>query len=71
MAIEQLLVPAVSGDQSVRDISKQVHTIPGVRLVVVNLANKSVRVEHDGRADLMAILRAINAAGYAEVAVLA
>lgn len=70
MAVEQLLVPAVSGDQSVRDISKQIYALSGVWLVVVNLANKSVRVEHDGRAELTAILRAIRAAGYAEVAVL-
>ena len=71
MAIEQLLVPAVSGDQSVRDISKTVNEVPGVRLVVVNLADKSVRIEHDGRAELDTLIQAINDAGYEQVAVLA
>lgn len=71
MAVEQLLVPAMSGDQSVRDIGKTVNEVPGVRLVVVNLADKSVRIEHDGRAELDALIQAINDAGYDQVAVLA
>ncbi|HNP72539.1 MAG TPA: heavy metal-associated domain-containing protein [Kouleothrix sp.] len=71
MAIEQLLVPEVSGDQSVRNISRTVNEVPGVRMVVVNLADKSVRIEHDGRANLETLIQAINDAGYEQVAVLA
>jgi copper chaperone CopZ len=70
MAVEQLLVPNITGDQSVRAISAAVGALPGVRLVVVSLADKSVRIEHDGSVGLAALIQAINDAGYDQVAVL-
>ena len=71
MAVEQLLVPNLIGDQSVRTISAAVGALPGVWLVVVSLADKSVRVEHDGSVGLETLIQAINDAGYNQVAVLA
>jgi copper chaperone CopZ len=71
LAVEQLLVPGITGDQSVRVISAAVAALPGVRLVVVSLAGKSVRIEHDGRVSLEALIQVINDAGYDQVAVLA
>jgi copper chaperone len=43
---------------------------PGVRQVAVNLEDKSVRVDHDGRVSAERMMRAINAAGYDDVCVL-
>jgi copper chaperone CopZ len=69
-AVEQFLVPGVWCDQCVRAITKEVGAIQGVRLVVVNLEDKTVRVEHDGHVDITTLLRAIKQAGYDEVALL-
>jgi len=71
MAVEQFLVPGVVSDDSVRAISAAVNILPGVRLVTVNIAHKSVRVEHNGHANVAEVIHAIKALGYAEVAILA
>ena len=71
MAVEYLLVPDISGDADVRAISAALYALPGVRLVTVSLPDRRVRVEHDRRAGLEELLRAINGAGYQQVAVLA
>ena len=70
MAVEQFLVPGIAGAEAVRAIGSAVRAVPGVRLVRVSLADKSVRVEHDGSADAGRLMRAIRAAGYAEVMLL-
>jgi copper chaperone CopZ len=70
MAVEQLLVPAIASVDAVRTISSAVRAVPGVRLVTVNLATRSVRVEHDGSVRPEVIIQAIQRAGYAEVAIL-
>jgi copper chaperone len=70
MVVEQLLVPGVSCDHCVRAISNALGALRGVQLVTVNLDDKSVRVEHDGRASVQELIRAINEAGYDRVAVL-
>ena len=63
-------VPDISCDHCVRAITKEVSTLPGVAQVVVDLADKSVRVNHDGNVSTEDVMRAINEAGYDEVAVL-
>ena len=70
METEQLLVPEISCNHCVRAISDAVNALPGVQLVTVDLAGKTVRVAHDRRTDLAAIMAAINDAGYKEIAVL-
>ena len=70
MALDLFRVPDVSCDQCVRAITQAVGALPGVRLVTVSLADKSVRVEHDGNVDPAALIRAINAAGYQDVSML-
>lgn len=71
MAIEQFLVPDVSCQHCVKAITEEVNTIKGVQQVVVNLSNKSVRVEHDGSVSLQSLIDAIKDAGYEEISVLA
>jgi copper chaperone CopZ len=70
VAVEYLLVPDVSGDDDVRVISAALTLLPGVRLVTVSSIDKRVRVEHDGRASVEELLRAISAAGYQQVRLL-
>ena len=70
MAVDQFLVPGISCDHCVRTITKAVGALQGVRLVVVNLEDKSVRVDHDGHVGTATLLRAIKQAGYDEVALL-
>jgi copper chaperone len=71
MAVDQFRVPAVSCDHCVRAITQEVSALQGVQQVAVNLADKSVRVEHNGSVKTEELVRAINEAGYDEVAVLA
>ena len=70
MAVDQFYVPGIAGDRSVRAISAELSRLPGVRLVLVDLATHSVRVEHNGSVDTTALIQAIKQAGYAEVATL-
>ncbi len=70
MAIEQFRVPAVSCQHCIRAITTEVQAIKGVQTVVVNLNDKSVRIEHDGSVGVDTLMQAINEAGYDEVAVL-
>jgi copper chaperone CopZ len=55
----------------VRAITEEVSVLPGVQQVVVNLGDKSVRVNHEGKVSLNELIKAINEAGYDEVSVLA
>ncbi len=71
MIIEYLLVPSISNQRSARAIRAALEALPGVQLVTVGAADNRVRVEHDGRTDLAAIIAAIRAAGHPDVAVLA
>ena len=71
MITDYFRVPEISGDLSVRAITKAVSSLTGVQRVVVDLSEKSVRVDHDGRAGIAAIMRAIADAGYGKVFVLA
>ncbi len=68
--IEIFRVPGVSCDHCVRTIQQEVGALEGVRRVQVNLADKSVRVEHTGQTTVQQIIRAIDEAGYDEIAVL-
>lgn len=70
MAVDLFRVPGVSCDQCVRVISQSVGALAGVRFVTVSLADKSVRVEHNGHIDPATLIRAINAAGYQDVSML-
>jgi copper chaperone CopZ len=71
MAVEYLLVPSVSGDHDVQVISAALGALPGVLLVTVSLIDRQVRIEHTGRTSVAELIRAISAAGYSQVAILA
>lgn len=70
MSSDQFRVPAMSCQHCVNAITKEVNALPGVQQVVVSLTDKSVRVDHDTRVTVDDLIRAINEAGYDEVAVL-
>ncbi len=63
-------VPGISCQHCVDAITNAVRALPGVQQVVVNLSDKSVRVDHDRQVAVDDLIRAINNAGYDEVAVL-
>jgi copper chaperone CopZ len=71
MFVEYLLVPGIASNHDVHAISKALGALPGVLLVTVSLSNRQVRVEHDSRTTAEALIRALSAAGYAQVAMLA
>jgi copper chaperone CopZ len=71
MAVEYLLVPGITGDHDVQAINAALGSLPGVLLVTVSLIDRRVRVEHTGRTSVEELIRALSAAGYAQVAVLA
>jgi copper chaperone len=71
MAVEQFLVPDVSCQHCVKAITNEVSTLKGVQQVVVNLSNKSVRVEHDGSVSVNSLMDAIKEAGFDEISALA
>lgn len=71
MTTDMFRVPGVSCDHCVRAITQEVSALPGVQQVVVDLADKSVRVNHEGKVGMKELIDAINEAGYDEVAVLA
>ena len=71
MAVEQFRVEGVSCQHCVQAITKEVGALKGVQAVRVNLADKTVRVEHSGDVGVNALVDAIKEAGYDEVAVLA
>jgi copper chaperone CopZ len=71
MAVEYLLIPGMAGDHDARVISAALGALPGVLLVTVSLADRRVRVEHTGRTSVEELIRAISAAGYSQVAILA
>lgn len=70
MSSDQFRVPAMSCQHCVNAITKEVNALPGVQQVVISLTDKSVRVDHDTRVTVDDLIRAINEAGYDEVAVL-
>ncbi|MGQ9547455.1 MAG: heavy-metal-associated domain-containing protein [Roseiflexus sp.] len=70
MTSDLFYVPAISCQHCVNAITKAVRALPGVQQVVVNLGDKSVRVDHDRRVAVDDLIRAINDAGYDEVSVL-
>ena len=71
MTTDQFRVPGVSCEHCVRAITEEVSGLPGVQQVVVNLDDKSVQVNHEGKVGLNELIKAINEAWYDEVSVLA
>ncbi|MDQ2997799.1 MAG: heavy-metal-associated domain-containing protein [Chloroflexota bacterium] len=71
MAVEYLLIPSIASDHDVQVISAALGALPGVLLVTVSLIDRRVRVEHIGRTSIEQLVRALTAAGYTQVAVLA
>jgi len=71
MTTDRFLVPGVSCAHCVRAITDEVSALPGVQQVVVNLEDKSVKIDHEGKVGLNTLIQAINEAGYDEVSVLA
>lgn len=70
MTTDYFRVPRVSCQHCVRAITNEVRTLPGVEQVDVNVADKSVRVQHAGKVSTEELIRAINEAGFDEVSVL-
>ena len=71
MTVEYLLVPSITGTHDVQAISAALGALPGVLLVTVSLVDRRVRIEHTGRVGVEDLMRALNEAGYEQVAVLA
>ena len=71
MTVEYLLVPSIAGNHDVQVISAALGALPGVLLVTVSLIDRRVRVEHTGRTSVEELIRALSAAGYSQVTVLA
>lgn len=71
MTIDQFRVADISCEHCVRAITKEVSAVPGVHQVVVDLNDKSVRVEHEDSVNATVLMQAIKDAGYDEIAVLA
>jgi copper chaperone CopZ len=70
MTIEYMRVPALHTQQDSQSIEAAVQAVPGVWQVVANLADQTVRIEHDGSTQVSTLIAAIKQAGYAEVFVL-
>lgn len=70
MISDQFRVPGMSCQHCVNAITRAVRSLPGVHQVIVNLGDKSVRVDHDQQVTADDLIRAINDAGYDEVAIL-
>jgi copper chaperone len=60
----------MSCQHCVNAITKEVSAVPGVATVAINLADKTVKVEHSEQVSAATLIEAINEAGYDEVAVL-
>jgi copper chaperone CopZ len=71
MAVEYLLIPGIAGDHDVQVITAALGALPSVLLVTVGLVDRRVRVEHTGRTSIEELIRALSAAGYSQVAILA
>lgn len=67
MTTKQFHVPEVSCQHCVNAITKEVSALPGVERVDVALSSKLVTVEHGPEIDTIAIVAAINEAGYDQV----
>ena len=65
-----MIIPSLASDQDVQVISAALGALPGVLLVTVSLVDRRVRVEHTGHTSVEELIRALSAAGYAQVAVL-
>jgi copper ion binding protein len=70
MIVDQFRVSEISCQHCVNAITKEVSALPGVKEVKVNLADKSVRVEHTEDVRVADLVKAINEAGYDDVATL-
>jgi copper ion binding protein len=70
MSTDQFRVPEMSCQHCVNAITKEVSAVPGVKLVSINLADKTVKVDHEASVAASTLIKAINEAGYDEVAVL-
>lgn len=70
MTTDQFRVPEISCQHCVNAITKEVSAVPGVKQVSVNLAEKTVKVDHEASVATVTLIKAINEAGYDEVAVL-
>jgi copper chaperone CopZ len=70
MILEILSVPKMRSRTDRWAITAALEAVPGVRRVLANQADRTVRVERDDDSSLAAILKAVKDAGY-EVSVLA
>jgi copper chaperone CopZ len=71
MAVEYLYIPSITSDHDVQVISAVLGALPGVLLVTVSVVDRRVRIEHTGRTSVEELIRALSAAGYSQVAILA
>ncbi len=71
MIVEYVLVPSIASEHDVQAVSAALSALPGVLLVTVSRVDRRVRVQHTGRVHVDALIQALSAAGYAQVALLA
>jgi copper chaperone CopZ len=71
MIVEYLIIPSITGNHDVQAIRAALGALPGVLLVTISLPDRRVRVEHTGRIGVEELVRALGAAGYDQVALLA
>jgi copper chaperone CopZ len=69
--LNQLYLPQLADLRAAHDVTAVLKRVAGVQQVEVNLANRSVRVQHAEDVSLSHLLRALNHAGYTHVAVMA
>lgn len=70
MILEILYVPKMRSRTARWTITAALEALPGVRAVLANQADRTIRVERDDDSSLAAIIQAVKDAGY-EVSVLA
>ncbi|NJK79164.1 MAG: heavy-metal-associated domain-containing protein [Chloroflexaceae bacterium] len=71
MQINVFRIERMTSREAAQAITGSLQMVTGVQQVEANLANRSVRVDHLEETTLSELIRAINAAGFTKVAVLA
>ena len=59
MTTDQFRVPEISCQHCVNAITKEVSAVPGVKQVIVNLADKTVQVDHEANVAAATLIKAV------------
>jgi copper chaperone CopZ len=71
MMVDQFLVPDMTDSRAAGALQAALQGVPGVHMVVVDITTRAVRITHDERVGVSALIDAIRRAGYRQVSVLA